>query len=710
MAIEDVTEIVPEVATITPFQKLVLSIGEIPTNYLDSMSYAEQVTWFCMFLQEKVLPVVNQHSEKILEIINYLNNLDLQDEVNNKLDEMVESGQLQEIIAEYLNANALWCFDNVQGMKEATNLIDGSYAKTLGYHSKNDNGKALYKIRTITNNDVVNEMNILSLNDENLIAELIENDINIKQLGAYGDDSHDDTVVIQYALTNFDKVYIPKGTYKITDSLTLKSSNYVYGDGEKSTLKAYFTYNDSVQYIIDNRDQDSALTKVIIEKLQFISNNVDSISGGIYIEFSTRGLILNDLWFNSISNPIKLGNKIWAISSLNNIYITYFPDNLDESLTDIPCGIYCEGNTIYGKNIEILGCFIHGLYLNGCDVGNWNSLNISGSTDTYQMKNAIYVNNSNDININTGWIEQISDGSGVLSKSCHILNSKQIELNNLHIASGSIFVDGSDNIILHNTRYYQTSAGLRYLNNSKITCDLISLGYCNYQSNEEYTMGTIDIIDFNNISSSNIKNNPLYFLGIQEDIAVTNANNVTKTSDTTHQFTADRCFNFNAINYQGAQIDTSNIVEIDKKYTILAYVRINSNNVDKIYFNNSGYLTSTSYPNETYKNVDNNTDYHLIRYTGVVSNVSNAIKIIVKTKDNQACDFIIDSIFIVDGEHNNDIPSAISKSGLMKNSKLFATVSPWSGVWNKGDIVYNNFNSNTSLLGWIYDGTQWISK
>ena len=224
MAIEDVTEIVPQVATITPFEKLVLSIGEIPTNYLESMSYAEQVSWFCMFLQEQVLPVVNQHSQKILEIINYLNNLDLQDEVNNKLDEMTESGQLQEIIADYLNSKAIFGFDNVQAMKEATNLINGSYAKTLGYHTINDNGGATYKIRSITNEDIVDNFLIVPLSNDQLIAQLVINEyITPEMAGCYGDNSHDDTENLQKAINSGYPIQT-KNQYKISNTLTILNS------------------------------------------------------------------------------------------------------------------------------------------------------------------------------------------------------------------------------------------------------------------------------------------------------------------------------------------------------------------------------------------------------------------------------------------------------------------------------------------------------
>ena len=125
---------------------------------------------------------------------NYFNNLDVQDEINNKLNDMVEQGTLQEIIADYLNSKAIFGYDNVNDMKQATNLIAGSYAKTLGYYSKNDGGMATYKIRTITNEDVVDEMFIISLNNNSLIAELIiSKNIIMETLGLQENDEIDES-------------------------------------------------------------------------------------------------------------------------------------------------------------------------------------------------------------------------------------------------------------------------------------------------------------------------------------------------------------------------------------------------------------------------------------------------------------------------------------------------------------------------------------
>lgn len=105
---------------------------------------------------------------------NFFDNLDVQEEINNKLDEMAEDGTLLELISTYLNSKAIFCFDTVNDMKLSTNLINGSFAKTLGYHNKNDGGKSLYKIREITNSDIIDNGSLIQMNQSNLVAELIE--------------------------------------------------------------------------------------------------------------------------------------------------------------------------------------------------------------------------------------------------------------------------------------------------------------------------------------------------------------------------------------------------------------------------------------------------------------------------------------------------------------------------------------------------------
>ena len=112
MAVEDFDQVTIEPAKLRPFSKFIMSIGELPTSYLDSLSYAEQVTWFCDYLQNNVIPAVNNNASALEEVQtlmtqlqeyvdNYFTNLDVQEEINNKLDQMAQDGSLYNIISSY---------------------------------------------------------------------------------------------------------------------------------------------------------------------------------------------------------------------------------------------------------------------------------------------------------------------------------------------------------------------------------------------------------------------------------------------------------------------------------------------------------------------------------------------------------------------------------------------------------------------------------
>jgi hypothetical protein len=107
---------------------------------------------------------------------NYFDNLDIQTEINNKLDEMAESGELTELLTAYLQLKCIYGYNNIEEMKVASNLVDGSFVKTYGKNSLNDGYGAFYKIRTIENTDIIDNENIVALDNPNLIAEkIIEN-------------------------------------------------------------------------------------------------------------------------------------------------------------------------------------------------------------------------------------------------------------------------------------------------------------------------------------------------------------------------------------------------------------------------------------------------------------------------------------------------------------------------------------------------------
>ena len=144
---------------------------------------------FCKLGEEmnKIIEKVNQAGEQtenltnaFIDLQNYVNdyfeNLNIRNEVNIKLDEMAESGQLAELISQYLESQAVIGFNTTSALAQATNLANGSFARTLGRNQYNDGYGAFYKIRQRTNSDTPDGYNIIVLsNTENLIAERIVN-------------------------------------------------------------------------------------------------------------------------------------------------------------------------------------------------------------------------------------------------------------------------------------------------------------------------------------------------------------------------------------------------------------------------------------------------------------------------------------------------------------------------------------------------------
>ena len=226
--------------------KFCYTIGMIPTSYKVSLTYEEQIIAIGHYLEETVIPALNNNAEAVAElqtlfvqlkdyVENYFDNLDVQNEINNKLDKMIQDGTLQEIITNYLNSKAMFVFNNVNEMLNSTNLIDGSYAKTLGFYELNDGGNAIYKIVN-KNQLIVDNMSILQMNNQNLVATLIyEDSINIKQLGAKGDNNFDNTNIINKALELSNYIFIPKGTY-LTGEINISSNKVIKGENIESSI------------------------------------------------------------------------------------------------------------------------------------------------------------------------------------------------------------------------------------------------------------------------------------------------------------------------------------------------------------------------------------------------------------------------------------------------------------------------------------------
>lgn len=300
----------------------------------------------------------------------YFDNLDVQEEIDHKLDEMAEAGTLQEIIGEYLNATAVWGFDTVSDMVSSTNLINGSFAKTLGYYAKNDGGEGLYKIRNITNQDIPDGGKIIAMDDDTLVAELIiEDTVNVKQYGVYGDGTHDDYTNIQKCVDN-----CPNKTIFFPDSVYLVSAGIVTSSDNDKSVNLKLS-NNAVIKASSLFDTDTAV-------INLGGKNYSNYY--LYNEFASFGIEGGTIDCNEIAEGITIEHCVNGY--IRNIYVNKTPSkgislingynngSLDCTLENVR--VKCSNNTS-----------AVGVYINSSD--NWIE-----NVRTYSGKYGFYLDSS----------------------------------------------------------------------------------------------------------------------------------------------------------------------------------------------------------------------------------------------------------------------------------------------------------------------------
>ena len=272
---------------VPPFVRYCSAI--IPTMFDDSLSYYEALCALNNFLQKNVIEVINNNAALTAEYIkitdelkeyveNYFANLDVQEEINNKLDAMAEAGTLQEIVAAYLNSAAVWGFDTVADMQSATNLINGSYARTLGFNTINDGGGALYYITDTGTADGKGCIAIGSLYANIVVSA--DNTLSVKQIGATTiADLHD---YVTYLVDKGITCFIPRGTWQ-TSPIQLSRFNTIRVIGEE----LYGRENDGGTILVPIDDQafimkigysvaSSICDNVTLKNIQFNCVNGDN--------------------------------------------------------------------------------------------------------------------------------------------------------------------------------------------------------------------------------------------------------------------------------------------------------------------------------------------------------------------------------------------------------------------------------------------------
>ncbi len=135
-------------------------------------------------------------------------------------------------VAEYANKyNAkAFAFDTVADMQSARNLLYvGAICHTNGFHANGDGGAAWY---VISNTGDANGMDVIACGATLRANLVIINTLNVDSLGAFGDNTHDDTEIIKQATKLSSNIeFNPKKTYIISSEISIDKAIKINGNG-----------------------------------------------------------------------------------------------------------------------------------------------------------------------------------------------------------------------------------------------------------------------------------------------------------------------------------------------------------------------------------------------------------------------------------------------------------------------------------------------
>lgn len=152
---------------LTPFQLFCCNNFPFIEETFDDLTRYKMLCKIVGYLQDKIIPAIDDIGNSQNEIIqsfnelksyvdNYFTDLNIQNEINNKLDEMAENGELANLITNFINLNPIITFKNIQELKNAEFLVNNNIVLCMGYYNLNDGGKNYYLITNekTTNKDI----------------------------------------------------------------------------------------------------------------------------------------------------------------------------------------------------------------------------------------------------------------------------------------------------------------------------------------------------------------------------------------------------------------------------------------------------------------------------------------------------------------------------------------------------------------------------
>ena len=396
-------------------------------------------------------------------------------------------------------------FDSVAEMV-ATNLSNGSFAITTGYYTANDGGGGEYNI--VNDNTLTADGgSIINLTNGLKAVLIIKNDtINVKQFGAVGDGTTNDTVAIQNALKFREDTYI-KVLFNENEIYCAKEEIHIYSNTDivlnNSTIKSIYSGDNQDTYVQFGNGLRFLNSKNTIENFSIINGNFNGNTSGV----------------------------LFGLLHGKNLKF--------ENLNLINCAV---GTHIF----DLGGCedvIINNCYFKGCYIVDNNSYREMIQTDYASSDGLPYWDESYDMTYDNSPCKNITIKNCVFEKGSGTQYPTAI-------GQHAVKDDISSNITIINNKFYGCATGSSFIRFYKVKNLLIEDNYF-YNQNSSHT-GDAYAIQIRSQSTSNPDPNPI----ASTDIKIRNNNFITNTPNTTLMFI--QVFGYSDLNFNDIHIENNN--------------------------------------------------------------------------------------------------------------------------------------------------------
>lgn len=445
------------------------NLGIIPTGYRDSMTYYELVAWLCKYVEDTVIPALNNNANGLGElqtlfqelvklynqlkdyVNNYFDTLDLQDEVNNKIDELEQSGLLYKMIGKN-KVNKL-----------APEWISKQYLYTITYDASNYTKPFLAVSKDGFNWEKVYELPEDAFVDTSLSAGNKVYDISSAVIGEYFYMIYDyiDSTYNDYENLN-QNIFLGGnrvGVSRTKDFLNWESWNLEIDLAFKQTWAPEFFIDDNKYYITialgNGTDtvqigtkQEYFKTTYLLEcdpQYQNILNYTKNFTGTflnidpfLYKEGNSYYLLLK----NEESKWLELYQSTDILNFQNKIAtLAYY--NKDKKITSIEGASLIKINNRYIVYYDINGMSdLTGIFVSE-DLENWTTPNILALPQKFYHFTPVIVNQNN---------------RSIINKFFEAYNYPNFSINNMKFGALNEF-----NIENYNLAYFLPLPGSKYV-------------------------------------------------------------------------------------------------------------------------------------------------------------------------------------------------------------------------------------------------------